>query len=141
MGNKITNPKTGKSVKVTSAAGKKVIAQLPSDYTSFDVLEDKYPQLYDINDTIAEENKKKLSQQDLNIWKRAFMLSWTSNLTKDLDVVKQEIYDKLVDSCDEEYEIEEAASNWYHTFTEDPIVLFEQLYKTIDLKILTCVGL
>lgn len=138
MGNKITNPKTGRSVKIDGKIGKKIIAELSEDYKTFDALESKYPQIFDISEKINDT--KPISPEEEALWKRAFMLSHTVDLTKKPADVVEAIYDKLVMTCDTD---EESASNWYHSTIEleDPVKIFDSLYKTFDLQTLECLGL
>ncbi len=134
---KVTNPKTRKTVKYS-----KISKFLSDDYKTFEALEDKYPEIWDISENISDG--KEITKEEENIYKRAFFLSNTEDLKLDIETVRDTIDTKLTKSCNNGIpDFEEKIVNWYlsEEVRGNIVQLFDNLYETFSLKTLDCIGI
>ena len=108
----------------------------PSNYTTLDDLKREFPQIWDIDDAIVEGNN--VEEPDLKLWKRAFMLSWTNDMKEPVESVKNDIHEKLIETCEVERGV---IQDWMAMETDDYTELFNELYNKVSLDKLACVGL
>jgi len=107
-----------------------------STWTTFDDLKREFPQIWDIDDAIVEG--KTVEEPDLKLWKRAFMLTWTNDMKDPVESVKNDIREKLIETCEVESNV---IDDWFTMDTDDYIELFNELYNKVSLDKLACVGL